>query len=149
MKKYSVVAEGKQTSWTVVYKVNEVLKGEHSAETVTVKLNSESFKKPAKSGGAGIDGDSLLILFLAKDKEHSFQYAGPPLNSPDIAASEANVAAVKAIITQQEISVFSWYEVSPTGVLLVVMFIVVVLILALLVRKRRRVGSREPENGGL
>jgi hypothetical protein len=150
MTKYGVVAEGKQTNWTVVYRVSEVLKGKHSAETLTLKLDGKSFEKPAKAGDTRGEQDSLLILFLLKGPEQSFSYAGPPLNSPEILASEANLAAVRAAIRQVEgVTTFTWYEISPVGVILLAVFVAAAVCLVFLLRKRRKLADRDSGAGDL
>jgi hypothetical protein len=148
MTESKLVAEGKKTAWTVVYEVKEVLKGEYSAATLTVKLDSESFKKRAKSGSAGRNRDDLLILFLVKGKEQSFQYKGPALNSPEIAATPENVAAVRAEIDRQAASGGAWYDAAVIGVLLIAGFVIAVIVLAFLVRKRHQLAPGSPDNDG-
>ena len=141
MTESKLVAEGKKTSWTVVYEVKEVLKGEYSAETLKVKLDSESFQKPAKAGDTRSSEDSLLILFLVKSKEQSFRYGGPALNSPEIEANPENVAAVRAEIDRQAASRVSWYDAAVVGVILVAGFVIAVMVLAFLVHKRRQIST--------
>lgn len=146
MTKYGVVAEGKQTNWTLVYRVSEVLKGKHSAETLTLKLDGKSFEKPAKAGDTRGEGDSLLILFLQKGPEQSFRYAGPALNSPEIAATSENIAAVRAEIDRQSVSQSAWYDATAVGVILVAVFVVALIVLAFLIRKRRHLSTGSPDS---
>jgi hypothetical protein len=143
MKDMDLVADGKQTSWTVTYKVHEVLKGEYAGETVTVQLDSESFKKRAKAGGAGRDSDDLLILFLSGGKGQAFSYSGPALNSPHIAATSENIVAVRAEIERQAQLRQPWYYSKTAGAVLIAAFVLVIIGLAFLVRAKRRLGSGE------
>lgn len=143
MKDMDLVANGKQTSWSVTYKVHEVLKGEYAGETVTVQLDSESFKKRAKAGGTGRDSDDLLILFLSGGTGQAFSYAGPPLNSPHIAATSENIAAVRAEIERQAQLPSAWHHSKTAGAVLIAAFVLVIIGLAFLVRAKRRLGSGE------
>ncbi len=135
-------AEGEKTLWTVTYRVREVLKGRHAAENLTLRFDSSSFKHADRSGRGSKEKPKLLILFLRSKIGGGFSYAGPPLNSPTIMATSANLAVLRQELFESHVEEITWFDtILPggiTGLVLIGAIVVVLIALIIVVRKRPR-----------
>ncbi len=139
-------AAGDQARWVVTYQVKEVLKGNHSADSLTLRFDSSSFKHADRSGRGTKEKHNILILFLRDKGSGNFQYVGPPLNSPTIIGSAANLAVLRQKIAEQgQLHETTWYDtridiiIKGTTIRLVLVGVfVVALIVLILLRKRSK-----------
>ena len=134
-------AVGEKTSWKVTYQVSEVLKGDYDGTELTLYFDSSVLDRADRSGCGSWETHKMLILFLRKSGEGAFSYAGPPLNSPAIIASEANMSVLRTVLYRLNLSSeTSWFEIiekgGTVGLVLIGAFLVVLLVFVILLRRR-------------
>ena len=129
-----------KTNWTVVYRVKEVLKGTYQSSELTLRFDSTSLERVDLSGRGTNEQHKLLILFLRRETGGGFRYIGPPLNSPDIMATSANIAAFRRVLAEEPEKKTAWLDtVLPGGIAgyaLIGAIIVVLIALIAVIRRR-------------
>ena len=136
-------AVGDKTNWKATYQISEVLKGDYDKTELTLNFDSSILNRADSSGRGSWETHMMLILFLRKSGEGSFSYSGPPLNSPTIIASGANMSVLRTELARlSQLKETTWFDtilplpVGPVGLALIGAFLVALLALIIVLRKR-------------
>jgi hypothetical protein len=131
-------AVGDRTSWTVTYRVNEVLKGSYPENTLVLQFDASRFEHSDYAQRGEYRDHNLVILFLDRKAAGRLAYAGPPLDSLQVIASAENVTLLRSALAEPEVTFLDWLKGHMSVVVMAIALIIVLLLLVAVVVRRPR-----------